>query len=195
MSSRGAGCARRRSDDRWRLTALLGADPDRDLERAREFNREHAAPRSIDSLEGKLVDARGHRTDRSRALGGEFALFVELPDDRDHAPLIAALAARTALTERSELEASRPRRFLRRSASFDSFAAASTPGMSFKATAGLHHPLRAEYRLTYDADSPTGVMYGYLNVFVASALMTQGLSDADAVCVLEERDPRAFTIR
>ena len=32
-------------------------------------------------------------------------------------------------------------------------------------------------------------MYGYLNVFVASALMTQGLSDADAVCVLEERDP------
>ena len=37
-------------------------------------------------------------------------------------------------------------------------------------------------------------MYGYLNVFVASALMTQGLSDSDAVGVLEERDPTAFTI-
>jgi hypothetical protein len=37
-------------------------------------------------------------------------------------------------------------------------------------------------------------MYGYLNVFLASALMAEGLSDADAVRVLEERDLHAFEI-
>jgi hypothetical protein len=67
-------------------------------------------------------------------------------------------------------------------------------GVSFKATAGLHHPLRAEYRLTYEPDSASGMMYGYLNVFLASALMADGLSDDEAVALLEERDPTAFEI-
>src|SRR5262249_45167684 len=65
--------------------------------------------------------------------------------------------------------------------------------VAFKATAGLHHPLRAEYRLTYEPAAPTGVMYGYLNVFLAAALLADGLSDADAVRALEERDSNAFT--
>ena len=30
-------------------------------------------------------------------------------------------------------------------------------GVPFKATAGLHHPLRGEYALTYAADAPRGV--------------------------------------
>ena len=38
----------------------------------------------------------------------------------------------------------------------------------FKATAGLHHPLRGDYRLTYAADAPTGTMFGFVNVFVAA---------------------------
>ena len=33
--------------------------------------------------------------------------------------------------------------------------AASAHRVPFKATAGLHHPLRAEYRLTYEPDSPS----------------------------------------
>jgi type II secretory pathway component PulK len=38
-------------------------------------------------------------------------------------------------------------------------------------------------------------MFGYLNVFLAAALMANGLSDADAVRVLNERDPDAFELR
>jgi hypothetical protein len=41
--------------------------------------------------------------------------------------------------------------------------------VAFKATAGLHHPLRAEYPLTYAADSPCATMHGFLNLFVAAA--------------------------
>ena len=42
-------------------------------------------------------------------------------------------------------------------------------GVPFKATAGLHHPLRGEYRLTYEPGSPHGMMFGFLNVFLAAA--------------------------
>ena len=64
----------------------------------------------------------------------------------------------------------------------------------FKATAGLHHLLRAEYALTYDANAPRGMMFGYLNVFLAAAFMASGLSDADAVQFLEEGDATAIVV-
>ena len=43
-------------------------------------------------------------------------------------------------------------------------------GVPFKATAGLHHPLRCVHPFTYAADSPAGVMHGFLNLFTAAAL-------------------------
>ena len=48
---------------------------------------------------------------------------------------------------------------------------ASERRLAFKATAGLHHPLRAMQRLTYKPDSPQAVMHGFLNVFCAAALL------------------------
>jgi hypothetical protein len=57
----------------------------------------------------------------------------------------------------------------------------------FKATAGLHHPLRCIRPLTYDADAPTGTMHGFLNVFLAAALLDH------AQDVLREDDSHAFT--
>ncbi len=40
--------------------------------------------------------------------------------------------------------------------------------VGFKATAGLHHPLRNEFKLTYEPDSPRGTMHGFVNVFAAA---------------------------
>ena len=59
-------------------------------------------------------------------------------------------------------------------------------GLPFKATAGLHHPLRAEYRLTYAPDSPTGVMFGFLNLFLATAFLRAGMAESEAARLLEE---------
>ena len=66
--------------------------------------------------------------------------------------------------------------------------AAVAAGVPFKATAGLHHPIRARYRLTYEPDSPSGTMYGFLNLFLAAAFLRQGMGDADATRLLEETD-------
>lgn len=50
-------------------------------------------------------------------------------------------------------------------------AATATP---FKATAGLHHPLRCFRPLTYSEGGPSGWMFGFLNVFIAAALALKG---------------------
>jgi len=62
----------------------------------------------------------------------------------------------------------------------------------FKATAGLHHPIRAVRPLTYALDSPQAPMHGFLNVFAAAALAWHGMDEAHVAQLLEERDPAAF---
>ena len=44
-------------------------------------------------------------------------------------------------------------------------------GVAFKATAGLHHPWRNEYPLTYAPDAPCGTMFGFLNVLLSAAAL------------------------
>jgi hypothetical protein len=63
----------------------------------------------------------------------------------------------------------------------------------FKATAGLHHALRGNYALTYEEDSSQGPMHGFLNLFLAAALLHAGRIDAQScLALLDERDPEAF---
>jgi hypothetical protein len=64
--------------------------------------------------------------------------------------------------------------------------------LPFKATAGLHHPIRSVRPLTYAVDSPRAPMHGFLNVFTAAALAWHGAGDHAVVDLLEERDFAAF---
>jgi hypothetical protein len=65
-------------------------------------------------------------------------------------------------------------------------------GLRCKATAGLHHAVRGEYRLTYEPVPPTGTMFGFLNIAVAAAFLWFGQGDVTVLAVLEERAPEAF---
>lgn len=64
--------------------------------------------------------------------------------------------------------------------------------VAFKATAGLHHPVRSTRPLTYAIDSPCAAMHGFLNVFGAAALVWHGMDLAHTVELIEERDPAAL---
>ncbi len=59
-------------------------------------------------------------------------------------------------------------------------------GVAFKATAGLHHPVRCVRALTYEPNAPTGTMHGFVNVFMAAAVLTR------AEVILDDDDASAF---
>lgn len=64
--------------------------------------------------------------------------------------------------------------------------ACKSAGVAFKATAGLHHPLRCVRPLTYEPNAAVGTMHGFLNVFLAAAMVD------DAEAILRETDANSF---
>jgi hypothetical protein len=174
----------------WRLAALLGADPATDLHEIGELNCRHAAE-GAGAVTADVVEARADSVEAVARLlervPAYLQAYVEIPVSRDPAPLVAAIGGaggrakvRTGgVTPDAFPPASDLVRFIR---------ACLTAGVPFKATAGLHHPLRAEYRLTYEPDNPRGPMFGFLNLFLATAYLADGLETRLAETLLEERD-------
>ena len=70
----------------------------------------------------------------------------------------------------------------------------ATHKLRFKATAGLHHPLRSLQPLTYQQNSPHGRMHGFVNLLSAAALVHFGGTARDAQNILMEEDPKAFAV-
>ena len=62
--------------------------------------------------------------------------------------------------------------------------------LPFKATAGLHHPIRSTRSLTYKNGASEAVMHGFVNVMMAAAFAWRG--ERKLVAILGERDPQAF---
>jgi hypothetical protein len=147
---------------------------------------------SIDVLEIKASNAREIQ-DAAQAFGGNYQIYFETPPEKWHALLQATAEARAWAKIRTGGEAesaippeSRVLEFLR---------IASERRLAFKATAGLHHPLRAMQRLTYKPDSPQAMMHGFLNVFCAAVLLWHEPDmRQEAAWMLGERDADAITM-
>lgn len=63
--------------------------------------------------------------------------------------------------------------------------------LPFKATAGLHHPIRAMYPLTYEPNAPQAIMHGFINVLMAAAAVWHDKADPESI--LSETDPATFS--
>jgi hypothetical protein len=181
--------------DRWRLSVLLGADARGDLASVAAFNL-----RNVHGSAGSVVDAIELRAGDADAVRELTALrppsidtFVEIPLSVDPEPLVAAIRdggamakARTGgVTADAFPSAESLLRFIQ---------ACVRAAVPFKVTAGLHHPMRAEYRLTYEPESAAATMFGYLNVFLATAFVREGMGDADALALLGERDSSSIRV-
>ncbi|HEX4933980.1 MAG TPA: hypothetical protein VFV33_12415 [Gemmatimonadaceae bacterium] len=169
----------------WRLSALVGGDAGDDAARIAAFNAAQAPHAVVDSVESKAgTPAQVQVLD---GLFGAIEHFVEVPLAVDLPPLLAAVRAigarakvRMGGVTPDAIPAPRDvARFLRACADAD---------LPFKATAGLHHPWRGEYRLTYAVDAPQGTMFGYLNLFLAAAQARAGASVEQLVRTLDGRN-------
>jgi len=180
----------------WKLSVLVADDVRAAGEEMLKFNCHHwsGSPDGhavIDVAELKASTAKEIESQRAE-LPRFFTAYFEIPIEGDVSPLVKTLAgARSRAKVRTggvTPEAFPPAREI---AGF--IASCRREGVAFKATAGLHHPIRGTYRLTYEPHSPAGLMYGFLNVFIAAALVYGGEAEETALAVLEEQDPSAFS--
>lgn len=190
-----AGLLARQGDaSPWPLAVLGGPDPAHDAELIWSFNERHAAPAAgravVDTLEVKADDV-GTMAERVRSAPAAVAVYVELPLEPDPTDLISALAnvkARAkARTGGVTADAFPSPRAL---GHFIKLCAEQL--VPFKATAGLHHPIHARYPLTYEPDSASAPMYGYLNLLLAAAAAAEGLDLAALKALLTEEDWARF---
>jgi hypothetical protein len=179
----------------WRLSAVFGADIAAEMQRVDAFNVAYAADgdgwrASVDAVELR-ASSLAAVADAMSVVPRNLERFVEIPIANDPTALVRAVGEHQAYakvrTGGTTVDAFPSSTDLAR---FLSVCVALR--VPFKATAGLHHPLRGDYPLTYAPDSAVGRMYGFLNVILATALLASGIDQADVVRVLEEQDPAAI---
>lgn len=143
------------------------------------------------TLETKAEDAKSAELALA-ALPSDRARYVEFAPQHaaDILPVLAAHGARAKLRTGGTVRRSVPSEtsvahFLR---------ACAQEGVAFKATAGMHHPMRTEELVTADPPVPPAKMHGFLNVFLAAALAYLGADEAAIVATLAEEDPTALQL-
>lgn len=162
------------------VSALIGGDLANDLKRIAH------SPAAIDAIELKAADAAQIES-AMRLIPAHLAAYFEIGDVK-LIPAIGDAGARAKIRTGGITPEAFP------SAGFVAqfLMSCAERRVPFKATAGLHHPLRCYRPLTYSADGPSGWMFGFLNVFVAAALAWRGAGVDLIERLLLEESPAAF---
>jgi hypothetical protein len=163
------------------LSALIGADLEADLARIAR------ARLPIDTIELKVSDA-AQIDSAMRHIQAHLTPYLEITDPA-LIPVIQAAGGRAKIrtggvTPEAFPSAEHVARFIETCARHRT---------AFKATAGLHHPLRCHRPLTYSSDGPSGWMFGFLNVFIAATLARKGHTPLEPVLLEERFDDHGLT--
>lgn len=177
----------------WRLSVLAGEDVNETLKTIRFFNEQNAPGVVCDLLEIK-ANTVSKIENTVALLPANLTAYFEISTGENFAELVATLALRrqraklrTGGTAREDFPSTREIiRFVR------TCMAANVP---FKATAGLHHPLRCFRPLSYAAKAPQGTMHGFLNVLIMTGFVRESFRPSLLEQVMEEEFEEVFTFR
>lgn len=173
------------------VSAVLGDDAAADLAAVLDFNRRMPSEVAfVDSVEAR-ADSIARIEELAGRVHGRYDLYVELPIRRDLDALLAAVRGE-GLRAKIRTGGVTVDAFPPPTSVVRFVQACVAANVTFKATAGLHHPLTGAYPLTYDRDAACASMYGFLNVLLASAFLHDGMSAGDAAALLEEQDAGAI---
>jgi len=181
----------RKASNAWRLSVLAGEDVSATIRTINEFNRKRSERAIADVLEVKAATVSKIENTMSLLPKAITPYFEVAPVGRTFVDLIATLGIkklraklRTGGVTRDDFPATRDIiRFVR------TCMAANVP---FKATAGLHHPVRCFKPLTYAPDAPQGTMHGFLNVLVMAGFARESFRVSLLEEIMEEEFEEVF---
>lgn len=174
-----------------RVSSVVGSDSQADVGQIDDFNRQWAAADiQVDVAEAKVATV--DEIDRlRRQLPTDLIGYVEIPLSEPRKSLLARLAE-LGLRAKIRMGGIVPEAFPAADLVAGFLLDATAIALPFKATAGLHHPLRGSYALTYAERSPVAPMYGFLNLMVATLLARVPAPRDVVVEALTETDPGAI---
>jgi hypothetical protein len=168
----------------WPISVLLGIDYDMEMRLAIDLG-----------LQLDVVECRPRLEDIAeirRRMPRDGSLFVESPPGCALQELIAAIAdagacakIRTGGVVAEAIPAS--------SGVAAFLVACAGRDVRLKATAGLHHAIGGEYRLTYEPNSRVARMHGFVNFFGAGMATRDGSGEAEVEEILNDRKRSNFT--
>lgn len=174
----------------WKLSVLASDDIYETIRTIEEFNIKNAPDAVCDVLEIKA--STPEQIEKiAGAIPENFTNYFEIPLDETLPETVSALAVNK---QRGKIRTGGITpdlfpttveiiRFIR------TYLAANVP---FKATAGLHHPIRCFEPLTYEPNAPKGRMHGFLNLFLATGFAREGCTPKVLEEILEEEFVKVF---
>jgi hypothetical protein len=179
----------------WKVSALGGTDLAPHLTLINDFNRRHTLYGDegrvfVDTLEIKAVSVE-EVEQVMKKMHPTLSVYIEIPLAENPQTLIQAIA-REGVRAKVRSGGVTPEAFPTSSDLAAFMAACARSGVAFKATAGLHHAVRSVHRLTYEPDSPFGLMHGFLNVLLAATSTSAGKGEESAIDLLEETSADEF---
>ena len=170
----------------WEVSALVGTDTTADVRAALAVEAAHGSLLAVRSFETRAGSVT--RVAELRALvPSRCELYCELPLGVDLPALLSGVrsaGARAKIRAGGVVATDIPST----DAVLAFLEACLVERVSFKATAGLHHPVRGPAPLTYEPGSARATMFGHLNVVLAAAALWAGRDREEARALLEETD-------
>jgi hypothetical protein len=174
----------------WRVAVVVVDDVVRTIDQVKQFNAANGPNVICDTLEIK-AEWEGIVENAAMSMPKDLTAYFEVPLDKAMPDIISALAIRG---QRAKIRTGgvTPEAFPSTKAIIRFVRACLAANVPFKATAGLHHPIRCFRPLTYEADSPKGTMHGFLNLFLMTAFAREGYRPSLLHDVMEEEFEEVF---
>lgn len=174
-----------------KLSVLASEDIYETVRKIRDFNKSYAPNAVCDALEVKANTSELIK-EIAAAIPSPLETYFEIPNDENLSDLVSTLASgrRRAKIRTGGVTADAFPTGEQIAHFMQTCLAANVP---FKATAGLHHPLRCAKPLTYEKDAASGTMHGFLNVFLAAGFLQQGCETQLINELLEDETAGNFT--
>ena len=174
----------------WRVAVVAGDNLFETLRIVAEFNAAHGPGVVCDMVEMKAATEYQIET-VSASMPAGVAAYFEIDPNVNFPEMLAAIALtgqRAKIRTGGVTADAFPRshdvvKFVQ------SCLGANVP---FKATAGLHHPIRCFRPLTYEENAAKGTMHGFLNLFLMTGFAVEGYRRSFLEDVMEEEFDEVF---
>jgi hypothetical protein len=174
----------------WRLSVLAGEDINQTIRQIANFNETHGQNVLVDSLEVK-ANTVSKIENTVKALPADLTTYFEIATNENFVDLISTLAFRG---QRAKIRTGGvvPEDFPKSIDVIRFVRACVAANVPFKATAGLHHPVRCYRPLTYAANGPKGTMHGFLNLFLMSGFARESYKPKVLEEIMEDEFDEVF---